>query len=236
MNQFFCFVVMGFVIVFFFFSLFFVDEKVKFFFDVKEINFLNFLLLLLVNDFVQMKVEIGQVLIIQVIWMLEMEVCVVVDQEENVWCFLDVIDNLKFIKDNFLKFFVFFDWVVEIEGVVVDFVKDVWKCFCFYLFYLELVKFVVKFLKFGFYFLGYMMVGMLMGVVFFNMLLEKCDVIMYCVWEFGWNCVIGGIYYLSDIEVGCIVGVIIVSMIMSYDDYKIEFEVVKVELCVVFGF
>lgn len=202
--------------------------------DANEINLLTLLPPPPSNDSAQTKMELAEILSIQVTRTKAMEERAVADAAEDVWRFADVIDDPKFTKEKLPTFAAFFDRVVETEGAVVDPAKNAWKRPRPHLLS-DLVKPAAPLSKSGAYPSGHTTVGTLMGVVLSNMLPEKRAQIMARAWEYGENRVIGGVHYRSDVDVGRIAGVTIAQTISTHADFRTEFEAARSELRNVLG-
>jgi acid phosphatase (class A) len=180
------------------------------------------------NDSAQTKIELAEVLSIQVTRTPEMVASAQADVEENVWRFANVMGP-NFTKETLPKFAAFFDRVVETEGAVVDPAKDFWKRPRPHQLS-ELVKPAVKLSNSGSWPSGHATVGTLMGIVLSNMVPEKRAEIMARAWDFGNNRLIGGIHFRSDIDMGRIAGSVIAFDIMQKDDFKTQYDEAKTEL------
>ena len=180
------------------------------------------------NDSAQTKVELGEILTLQVTRTPEMVAQAKADAVENIWRFADVLGP-NFKSENLPQFSAFFSRVVSSEGAVVDPSKNFWQRPRPYQ-YSDLVKPVVKMTASGSYPSGHATAGTLMGIVLANMVPEKRVEIMARAREYANNRIVGGVHYPSDIEAGRIVGTLIAAHLMMREDFMAGFASAKIEL------
>ena len=186
------------------------------------------------NDSMKTKIELGEVLTLQVTRTPAQAAQSLADSEEDVWRFADAVGNPKFRAENLPKFTAFFARVFETEGAVVDPAKDIWKRpRPFQL--SDLVKPSAKISKSGAWPSGHATVGTLAGIVLSSMLPELRARIMARAWDYAEMRVIGGVHFRSDIEMGRIAGADIAHAISRDSVFRAEFEAARAEARTVLG-
>lgn len=182
------------------------------------------------QDSLRTKLELGEILTIQVTRTPAIEARAIADDRtEDVWRFADAIDNPKFTKENLPKFSSFMARVGRTAYVLSESAKKIWNRPRPYI-WSDLVKPLAPLSKTGAYPSGHTTFGTLDGIVLSNMLPERRAAIMSRAWEYGQNRIVAGMHYSSDVEAGRIAGSVIAATIANDDDYKAEFEAAKAEL------
>ncbi|WP_035054948.1 acid phosphatase [Andreprevotia chitinilytica] len=185
------------------------------------------------NESLQTRLELNEVLALQVSRTPAQEAAAKADATENVWRFANVLGP-KFTADKLPKFAAFFERVVESEGAVVDPAKDAWKRPRPHLLSKE-VKPIVKLSSSGSWPSGHATVGYLMATVLADMVPEKRNEIFARAAEYAENRVIAGIHYRSDIIMGRTAGALIAENMFMHDDFKAEYAPAKAELRAALG-
>lgn len=181
------------------------------------------------QDSLRTKIELGEILTIQVTRTPAMEARAIADDKDGVWSFSDVVDNPKYTKENLPKFSAFMDRIAVTANDLSEVAKKMWSRPRPYILS-ELVQPIVPRSNSGSYPSGHTTIGTLMGIALSNMLPEKREAIMRRAWEFGQSRVIAGMHYPSDVEAGRIAGSVIAQSIMYHEDYQTDFAAARTEL------
>ncbi len=184
-------------------------------------------------DSPETRVELGELLVVQVNRSPEMVARAQADAVQEVWRFADVIGP-KFTADNLPRTAALFARLVATDTAVTDPAKDVFNRKRPFL-VSDLVKPVLRPTNSGSWPSSHAALGTLMGIVLGDLLPDKRAAIMDRAWAYAENRVVAGMHFPSDVEMGRIAGTVIAAEVMRQPDFLADYNAAQSELRSVLG-